>query len=96
MTEVVVALLMFLNGNMIEFTYKDSMSKCLKSKRIAMREINPDSVVFTCKKVTAETEIYQERKKILKTINSISSKINIWCWKMLVRRKYYCKKDDYK
>ena len=68
MTEVVVALLMFLNGNMIEFTYKDSMSKCLKSKRIAMREINPDSVVFTCKKVTAETEIYQERKKILKII----------------------------
>jgi len=68
MTEVVVALLMFLNGNMIEFTYKDSMSKCLKSKRIAMREINPDSVVFTCKKITAETEIYQERKKIIKII----------------------------
>tara|TARA_R110002012_G_scaffold122976_3_gene273219 strand:+ start:517 stop:738 length:222 start_codon:yes stop_codon:yes gene_type:complete len=68
MTEVVVALLMFLNGDMIEFTYKDSMSKCLKSKRIAMREINPDTVIMTCKKVTAETEIYQERKKILKII----------------------------
>ena len=68
MTEVVVALLMFLNGNMIEFTYKDSMSKCLKSKRVALREINPDTVVFTCKKVTAETEIYQERKKIIKII----------------------------
>jgi hypothetical protein len=53
---------------MIEFTYKDSMSKCLKSKRIAMREINPDSVVFTCKKVTAETEIYQGRKRIIKII----------------------------
>ena len=68
MTEVVVALLMFLNGNMIEFTYKDSMSKCLKSKRIAMREINPDTVIMTCKKVTAETEIYQERKRIIKII----------------------------
>ena len=68
MTEVLVALLMFLNGNMIEFTYKDSMSNCLKSKRIAMREINPDSVVFTCKKVTAETEIYQGRKRIIKII----------------------------
>ena len=68
MTEVVVALLMFLNGDMIEFTYKDSMSKCLKSKRIAMREINPDSVVITCKKITAETEIYQERKRIIKII----------------------------
>ena len=68
MTEIVVALLMFLNGNMIEFTYKESMSKCLKSKRIAMREINPDSVIFSCKKVTAETEIYQGRKRIIKII----------------------------
>ena len=70
MTEVVIALLMFLNGNMIEYTYKDSMSACLKSKRIAMREINPDSVLFSCKKVTAETEIYQGRKKILKVLGS--------------------------
>ena len=68
MTEVVLALLMFLNGNMIEYTYKDSMSNCLKSKRVAMREINPDSVLFSCKKVSAETEIYQGRKKILKVI----------------------------
>ena len=68
MTEVVVALLMFLNGNMIEHTYKESMSSCLKSKRVAMREINPDSVKFSCKKITAKTEIYQGRKKILKVI----------------------------
>ena len=75
MTEIVVALLMFLNGNMIEFTYKESMSACLKSKRVAMREINPDSVLFTCKKITAKTEIYQGRKKILKVLeqNSTSS-----------------------
>ena len=70
MTEIVVALLMFLNGNMIEFTYKESMSKCLKSKRIAMREINPDTVLMSCKKISAETEIYQGRKKILKVIGS--------------------------
>ena len=73
MTEVVVALLMFLNGNMIEFTYKDSMSACLKSKRISMREINPDSVVFSCKKISAKTEIYQGRKKILKVLEQNSS-----------------------
>ena len=70
MTEIVVALLMFLNGNMIEYTYKESMSDCLKSKRIAMREINPYSVLFSCKKVTAKTEIYQGRKKILKVFGS--------------------------
>ena len=73
MTEVVIALLMFLNGNMIEHTYKESMSDCLKSKRIAMREINPDSVLFTCKKITAKTEIYQGRKKILKVLEQNSS-----------------------
>ena len=68
--EIVVALLMFLNGDMIEYTYKEAMSSCLKSKRVAMREINPDSVLFSCKKVTAKTEIYQGRKKILKVIGS--------------------------
>jgi len=73
MTEVVIALLMFLNGNMIEHTYKESMSACLKSKRVAMREINPDSVLFTCKKITAKTEIYQGRKKILKVLEQNSS-----------------------
>ena len=70
MTEIVVALLMFLNGNMIEYTYKNTMSDCLKSKRIAMREINPDSVLFTCRKVTDKTEIYKGRKKILKVLGS--------------------------
>jgi|TARA_R110001632_G_scaffold52885_2_gene130785 hypothetical protein len=70
MLETVVALLMFLNGDMIEFTYKESMSECLKSRRIAMREINPDTVLMSCKKISAETEIYQGRKKILKVIES--------------------------
>jgi hypothetical protein len=44
------------------------MGSCLKSKRIAMREINPESVVFSCKKVTAKTEIYMGGKKILKIL----------------------------
>ncbi len=68
MVEVVVALILTLNGSMIEHVYKDKMSSCLKSKRIAMREVNPDRVVFTCKKVKAETEIYMGQKKILKII----------------------------
>ena len=68
MVEVVVALILTLNGSMIEHVYKDKMSDCLKSKRIAMREVTPDRVVFTCKKVKAETEIYMGQKKILKII----------------------------
>ena len=68
MVEVVGALILTLNGNMIEHVYKDKMSSCLKSKRIAEREVNPDRVVFTCKKVKAETEIYLGQKKILRII----------------------------
>ena len=68
MEEVLFALLMFLNGTMIEHTPKETLSACLKSKRIAMKEINPDSVVFSCKKVTALTEIYMGDKKILKIL----------------------------
>ena len=66
MEELVVALLMMLNGNLIEFTYKPKMSDCLKSKRIAEREVRPERVQFSCKKVKAVTEVYQGRKKILK------------------------------
>ena len=66
MIEVVVALIMYLDGSMIEHTYKDKMSACRKSKRIAEREVNPQSVRFACKKVNALTEIYQGRKKIVK------------------------------
>ena len=69
MIEVVVALILTLNGNMIEHVYKDKMSSCLKSKRVAMREVNPDRVVFSCKKVKAKTEIYMGQKKILKILN---------------------------
>ena len=67
--EIVISLLLILNGNIIEHTYKDSLSACLKSKRIAEREVNPESVRFVCKQVKAETEIYMGSKKILKIIN---------------------------
>ena len=65
MIETVFALILTLNGNMIEHVYKNSLSDCLKSKRIAQNEVNPERVVFTCKKVKAKVEIYIDRKKIL-------------------------------
>ena len=65
MIETVFALILSLNGNMIEHVYKNSLSDCLKSKRIAQNEVNPERVVFTCKKVKAKVEIYMDRKKIL-------------------------------
>ena len=68
MIETVIALCMFYQGGIIEHTYKDSMSDCLKSKRIASREVNPENVRFACGKVKAKTEIYMGEKKILKII----------------------------
>ena len=68
MIETVVALLLILNGNIIEHTYKDNMAGCLKSKRIAQREVNPESVIFSCRIIKAKTEIYMGGKKILKIL----------------------------
>ena len=68
MIEVLFALTMYLNGSMIEHTPKDSLSHCLKSKRVAMKEVNPERVVFKCEKLIVETEIYMGEKKIVKVI----------------------------
>ena len=68
MIETVFALILTLNGQMIEHVYKPNLSDCLKSKRIAQNEVNPERVVFSCKKVKAKTEIYMDRKKILSII----------------------------
>tara|TARA_B100000214_G_C23862196_1_gene578617 strand:+ start:695 stop:913 length:219 start_codon:yes stop_codon:yes gene_type:complete len=69
MIETVVALLMMLKGDVVEHTYKEKMSECLKSKRIAERQVRPERVQFSCKKVKAQTEIYMGSKKILKIIS---------------------------
>ena len=47
----VVALLLHLNGKMIEWVYKENLSQCLKSKRVADREVNGERVIFSCKVV---------------------------------------------
>ena len=69
MIETVVALLLFLKGDVVEMTYKERMSDCLKSKRLAEREVNPNNVRFSCQKIKAETEIYMGAKKIVKIIS---------------------------
>ena len=68
MIESVVALLLFLKGDVIEATYKNKMSDCLRSKRLAEREVNPNNVRFSCQKIKAETEIYMGAKKIVRVI----------------------------
>jgi hypothetical protein len=68
MVEVVVALLMIVNGEIKEHRIQPSMSSCLKGKRIAMRTNNSRSVEYQCIKSKAETEIYMGAKSIKKLI----------------------------
>ena len=71
MIEIVFALLMTLNGDIVEHTYKEKLSQCMKSKRIAEKEVNPNRVRFSCKQVEAETEIYMGAKKILRIVSIV-------------------------
>ena len=63
MTEIVFALLMFVNGEIKEHLIQDSMAACLRGKREAERQYS-ESVSYKCYKGKAETEIYQGRKNI--------------------------------
>ena len=62
MVETVVALLLFLNGNMVEHVYKDNLAQCNESKNIAEKVVNPLNVTFVCKEVKAKTEIDNDTK----------------------------------
>jgi len=67
MVELVVALLMIVNGEIKEHRIQESMSTCLKGKRIAMRE-SKAHIEYQCIKSKAETEIYLGEKSIVKLI----------------------------
>ena len=67
MVEIVVALLMIVNGEIKEHRIQESMSTCLKGKRIANRVYNAN-VEYQCIKSKAETEIYLGEKSIVKLI----------------------------
>jgi len=67
MVEMVVGLLMIINGEIKEHRIQDSMSACLKGKRIAMRE-SKKHIEYQCIKSMAETEIYMGEKSIVKLI----------------------------
>ena len=68
MIEIVVALLMIVNGEIKEHRIQPAMSDCLKGKRIAMRTNNSKNVDYQCIKSKAETEIYLGEKSIKKLI----------------------------
>ena len=57
MTELIVALLMIVQGEIKEARIQTSMSECLKGKRTAKRQLKPEGHVrYQCIKSMAELE----------------------------------------
>ena len=56
MTELIIALLMIVNGEIKEHRIQESMSQCLKGKRVAMRTNKNNNINYTCTKSMAELE----------------------------------------
>ena len=63
MIESVIALLMFVNGEIKEHRIQDSMAMCLRGKREAERTYS-ESVTYKCYRGKAETEMYMGEKSI--------------------------------
>ena len=53
MIKLVIALSLFLNGELSEYRIQDSMSECLKKKRIATRNMNMHNKQLVCGQVKA-------------------------------------------
>jgi len=72
--EGVVGLLLILNGKMIEHVFKPNISACMKSKRIAQREMDSSQnakdgrVQFVCKILVADLEEDSQTKYGLRII----------------------------
>jgi hypothetical protein len=56
MEQVVIALLLLVNNEIKEARIQTDLSNCLKGKRLAMREVKNDNVVYSCIRTKAELE----------------------------------------
>lgn len=66
--ELVVALLMIVNGEIKEHRIQETMSDCLKGKRIAMRTNKNNNIQYQCIKSMAELELNIDRSKSIKKL----------------------------
>ena len=67
MIEYVVALLMFVNGEIKEHLIQDNMALCLKGKRHAERQYS-ESISYKCYKGMAELELNIDGSKSIKKL----------------------------
>ena len=70
MTELIIALLMIVNGEIKEHRIQESMSECLKGKRVAMRTNKNNNIQYQCIKSMAELESNIDGSKSIKNICS--------------------------
>ena len=69
MIEMVFALLLLQDHKIIEHRYNESLSKCMKARRQAMKDRSTtDRVVFKCIQSKANVEVYMGEKKITSLI----------------------------
>ena len=68
MPELIIALLMIVNGEIKEHRIQESMSQCLKGKRVAMRTNKNNNIVYTCIKSMAELESNIDGSKSIKKL----------------------------
>ena len=69
MIEMDFALLLLQDHKIIEHRYHESLSKCMKARRYAMKDRSTtDRVVFKCIQSKANVEVYMGEKKITSLI----------------------------
>jgi len=68
MTELIIALLMIVNGEIKEHRIRTSMSDCLKGKRLATRTNKNNNIQYQCTKSMAELELNIDNSKSIKKL----------------------------
>ena len=70
MGEIIFALLMFLNGNLENYSPKNNLADCLEQKRKIERDGNTSSIRMECKEIEAIVETDKFGVKRIKEIKS--------------------------
>jgi len=68
MPELIIALLMIVNGEIKEHRIQETMSECLKGKRVAMRSNKNNNIAYQCIKSMAELEDNIDGSKSIKKL----------------------------
>ncbi len=68
MPELIIALLMIVNGEIKEHRIQETMSECLKGKRVATRSNKNNNIQYQCIKSMAELELNIDGSKSIKKL----------------------------